>query len=346
MKTSEFNYELPQDLIAQAPLAERSASRMLVLDRRTGSISHGLFADLPSLLSAGDLVVVNTSRVIPARVFGKRIGSGGKVEVMLLEQEPSGRWLALFRASRPPRKGLALVLGNGEATAEVEEVLEYGKVYVRIMSEWPVLELLDRIGLPPLPPYIKRDRATVKNDDTRRYQTVYAESAGSVAAPTAGLHFTEEVLKKIELAGVRRASVVLHVGLGTFRPVKSDTVEEHVMESERFEVPEETARLIGETKRAGGRIIAVGSTTVRVLETVAGEAGEIKPCAGRTSIFIHPPHEFRAIDCMLTNFHLPMSTLLMMVCALAGRELVMKAYSEAIAMRYRFYSYGDCMMIV
>lgn len=345
MKTSEFNYELPPELIAQAPAAERAASRMLVLHRDDGRMEHKVFSDLPGFLRRGDLLVLNRTRVIPARVFGKRLDTGGKVELLLLEELPEGKWLSLCRTRADVRDGLRLLLGAAEIPAEVVKVCEFGKVEVRFRDNRPVLEILDLIGLPPLPPYIKRPGGKMAVGDKERYQTVYASEPGSVAAPTAGLHFTEDVFRSLDAAGVRRGYVTLHVGLGTFRPVKCENVEEHVMESERYELPAETAALIDETKRTGGRVIAVGSTSVRVLETVAAEQGGIRAASGRSSLFIRPPYEFRIIDGILTNFHLPMSTLLMMVCAFAGKDLVLKAYVEAISRKYRFYSYGDCMLI-
>lgn len=345
MKVSEFNFDLPEELIAQKPLPERATSRMLVLERRGGGLAHREFSVLPDLLRQGDLVVLNNTRVIPARAFARRGGTGGRVELLFLEALPDGSWLSLYRAANIPPAGLVVHMGPEKIPVEVLEVLGYGKVRVRVLSGRPVTDILDEIGIPPLPPYIKRDRKIADPDDKERYQTVFAKEPGAVAAPTAGLHFTPEILDQLRARGVNVAWVTLHVGLGTFRPIKCETVEEHVMDSERYDVPPETADLVARTKAAGGRIVAVGSTSVRVLETVMAEHGRVVPCSGRTAIFIYPPFEFRVVDCMLTNFHLPMSTLLMMVCAFAGKDAIDRAYAEAVSLRYRFFSYGDCMFI-
>ncbi len=346
MKTSDFFFDLPPELIAQEPLAERSASRMLVLDRETGGIEHRHVTDLPGYLRAGDLLVVNDTRVVPARVFGRRHDTGGRVELLLLETGGDAVWESYYRASRPPRAGLLLELGEGAIRGEVLEVLPGGRVRVRLQADGPLLDVLEEHGVPPLPPYIKRSAGDPRTArDRLRYQTVYASRPGAVAAPTAGLHFTPELFARLEEQGVRRAVVTLHVGPGTFKPVSCDDVRDHVMEDERYELDAETAAAVDAARARGGRVVAVGSTTVRTLETVAREHGGVVADEGRSDLFIYPPFEFRVVDVMLTNFHLPRSTLIMMVCALAGRERVLAAYEEAVRMRYRFYSYGDCMLI-
>ncbi|NQT92310.1 MAG: tRNA preQ1(34) S-adenosylmethionine ribosyltransferase-isomerase QueA [Lentisphaerae bacterium] len=357
MRTSDFDYELPPGLIAQEPLPERSQSRMMVVCRRTGRIEHSQVTDLPSFLAPGDLLVVNNTRVIPARLFGERKDTGGQVELLLVEpvsteetpdtRGPAEVWQALYRASGKPRPGLELILGGGLLSATVLGRVERGRVSVRLSGKRPVPELLEEAGLAPLPPYIKRERegSTQGEADRERYQTVYAEHAGAIAAPTAGLHFTTELLEELAGKGVRTAAVTLHVGPGTFEPVRSERVEDHDMDSERYRIGPAAADAVEETRKSGGRLVAVGSTTVRVLEAVMAEQGSIVPCSGRTSLFIRPPYEFKAVDAMLTNFHLPRSTLIMMVSALAGRDIVMRAYAEAVRRKYRFYSYGDCMLL-
>jgi S-adenosylmethionine:tRNA ribosyltransferase-isomerase len=354
MKTADFDFELPPELIAQHPAARRERSRMLVVRRQAGTLEHRHFSDLPRYLDKGDLLVVNNTRVIPARVFGQKPGTGGKVEILLLEEIRPGTWDILLRASRRPKIGSLITLGHGQAVASLLSDGEKGRATIKIESERPWLEVLEEIGMPPLPPYIRRSKIGDRKSDAERYQTVYAKHPGAVAAPTAGLHFTDEIFKTLETQGVKKAEVTLHVGLGTFRPVDAENVEDHRMEAERYTLPAETAKRIGEAKAGSGRIVAVGSTTVRTLETVAAEHGLAIPCSGRSSLFIHPPYSFKVVDAMLTNFHLPKSTPIMMVCALAarygspraGRDLVMRAYSEAVARKYRFYSYGDCMLIV
>lgn len=348
MKTSVFDYDLPPGLIAAHPAAERDQSRMLVVRRREGSLEHRRFADLPEYLAAGDLLVVNDTRVIPARVFGRKAGSGGKVELLLLEEIRPGTWDVLIHSSRRPKVGSLLTLGDGRAVAVLLSDGEKGRATVRIESERPWLEVLEEIGEPPLPPYVLSARGGEGAGlaDRERYQTVYARDPGAVAAPTAGLHFTPAILERLEKQGVRRTAVTLHVGLGTFRPVDAENVEDHRMDAERYNVSKETADLVEETRKNGGRVVAVGSTTVRTLETVVAEHGRVVPCSGRSELFIHPPYEFKAVDVLLTNFHLPKSTLIMMVCALGGTELILEAYREAVKERYRFYSYGDCMLIV
>jgi S-adenosylmethionine:tRNA ribosyltransferase-isomerase len=318
----------------------------MVLHRKDGRIEHRQFSDLTQYLNRGDLLVVNDTRVIPARIFGRKAKTGGKVEILLLEDTGGGTWDVLLHAARRPREGSLLVLGSGQATAVLLTDGEKGRSSIRIASEKPWLQVLEEIGVPPLPPYIRRKDGGEQTADRDRYQTIYAEWPGAVAAPTAGLHFTREVFQALEGNGVRHAAITLHVGLGTFRPVDTENVEDHQMEPERYMVAERTAQAIEETHTAGGRVFAVGSTTVRTLETVTAENGRVTAGSGRTGLFIRPPYTFRVVDAMLTNFHLPRSTLLMMISALAGRELILRAYGVAIAERYRFYSYGDCMLIV
>ena len=346
MKTSDFDYELPPELIAQEPACERDRSRMLVLHRREERLEHRRFSDIPEYLGAGDLLVVNDTRVIPARVYGRKAASGGKVEILLLEETAPGTWDILLHASRRPKVGDTILFGDGLASAILLADGEKGRASIRIESAKPWLDVVAEIGEPPLPPYIKRSEARDQKSDRERYQTVYAKCPGAVAAPTAGLHFTEEIFQTLEKRGVNKATVTLHVGLGTFRPVDAENVEDHRMEAERYTVPEETAAAIRACKMRGGRVVAVGSTSVRTLETVAAEHGEVVACSGRSSLFIRPPYEFKVVDAMLTNFHLPRSTLIMMVSALATRELILKAYAEAVRERYRFFSYGDCMLIL
>ena len=339
MKKSEFNFELPEELIAQTPLQQRDQSRLMHLDRATGAIEHRHFYELPDLLRKGDCLVLNDSRVLPARLLGVRT-SGGSVELVLLRDLGEGRWECLSRPGRKTKPGTQLSFGDGELRAEVELVTDGGNRIVRFRYEGIFLEVLEKLGQMPLPPYIK---AELK--DPERYQTVYSREVGSAAAPTAGLHFTKELLTEIEARGVRIAYVTLHVGLGTFRPVKEEEIEDHPMHAEYCIVPEETARLVNETKQSGGRVIAVGTTSCRTLESFADENGLLKPCSGWTSIFIYPGYRFRCVDALVTNFHLPESTLIMLVSALAGREHVLNAYRIAVEERYRFFSFGDAMLI-
>jgi S-adenosylmethionine:tRNA ribosyltransferase-isomerase len=348
VKTSLFDYELPPDLIAAHPPARRDQSRMLVVHRGNGTLEHRRFSDLPGYLRASDLLVVNDTRVIPARVFGRKTASGGKVELLLLEEVRPGTWDILLHCSRRPKIGSLMTLGDGQAVAVLLSDGEKGRATVRIESERPWLEVLEEIGEPPLPPYVlgARGGAGVESGDRERYQTVYARDPGAVAAPTAGLHFTPDMLEGLEKQGVGRAAVTLHVGLGTFRPVDAENLQEHRMEPERYTVTGEAAHRIESARATGGRIVAVGSTTVRTLETVAAEHGRVVASSGRSSLFIYPPYTFKAVDVLLTNFHLPKSTLIMMVCALGGTELILRAYREAVKERYRFYSYGDCMLIL
>ena len=340
LKTSDYKYDLPKELIAQDPLADRSSSRLMVLDRKTGQVSHKIFRDIVSYLHPGDCLVINDTKVIPARLIGAREGTGGKVEIFLLKRKENDIWETLVRPGKKCRPGAQVVFGDGELEAEILEVLPDGNRLVKFDYEGIFEEVLDRLGQMPLPPYI-----THKLKDRNRYQTVYAKYDGSAAAPTAGLHFTKELLAKIEEKGVRIARVTLHVGLGTFRPVKVENVLEHHMHSEYYHVTQEAADLINETKKKGGRIISVGTTSTRTLESVADEKGLVHPGSGDTDIFIYPGYQFKAIDCLITNFHLPESTLLMLVSALAGRDHILSAYKEAVRERYRFFSFGDAMFI-
>ena len=347
-KTAEFEFELPADLIAQEPLLDREAARMMVVDRAAGTLSHHHVRDLPAFLVPGDCLVLNDTRVIPARLHGHKSGTGGRVELLLLEETAPGDWDALCGSARRPKPGSRLLMAGGRLVAEVLEWREGGGVKVRLVSDEPLLQVLEEVGLPPLPPYIKRPVAPaheVLERDRHYYQTVYAKVPGAVAAPTAGLHLTEAMLAALAARGVNRAAVTLHVGMGTFKPVKADRVCDHVMESERFVIPASEVATMARTRQVGGRLVAVGSTVVRTLESAAGFGRLPVPGSGRTGIFIYPPYPFKVVDAMLTNFHLPRSTLLMMVSALAGTELIRKAYAEAVQARYRFYSYGDCMLI-
>jgi len=343
MRTSDFDYELPRELIAQYPAERRDESRLLVLPPGGAAPEHRRFRDLPDYLVAGDLVVVNESEVIPARLLGRRRGSGGRVEVFLLREVAESAWEVLARPAARLRAGAVVEFGGGELRATVTGVGEAGRRIVEFETAGDLESALERNGLVPLPPYI--DRAP-EDADRDRYQTVYARVPGAVAAPTAGLHFTEEVFAALEERGVAVARIVLHVGLGTFRPVAAEDPDEHEMEEERYEVSEAAADAVNATRAAGGRIVAVGTTVVRVLESIAGPDGSIAPCEGATSLFIHPPYRFRCVDVLLTNFHLPRSTLLMLVSAFGRRERVIAAYAEAVRLRYRFYSYGDAMLLL
>ncbi len=340
MKTSDFNFELPKELIAQDPLPDRSSSRLMVLDKETGKTEHRIFKDITEYLQPGDCLVINDTRVIPARLLGAREETGGKVELLLLKRRENDVWETLVKPGKKCRAGSRITFGNGELKAEITEVLPDGNRLVQFRYEGIFEEVLDQLGQMPLPPYI-----THKLKDKNRYQTVYAKYDGSAAAPTAGLHFTEELLAQIEKIGVRIARVTLHVGLGTFRPVKVENVLEHHMHSEYYHVSEEAASIINDTKRSGGRIISVGTTSTRTLESVALPDGTITAGSGNTEIFIYPGYRFKAVDCLITNFHLPESTLLMLVSAMAGREHVLAAYKEAVRERYRFFSFGDAMFI-
>lgn len=339
MKTSDFSFYLPEELIAQTPLERRDASRLLCLDKVSGTTEHRVFSELPELLRPGDCLVMNDSRVLPARLMGAR-ETGGAVEVLLLRDLGGGRWECMTRPGRKAKPGTRLIFGGGELEAEVLEVAEGGNRIIEFKYDGIFLEVLERLGRMPLPPYIKAEL-----EDGERYQTVYSCELGSAAAPTAGLHFTKELLAKIAEKGVRECFVTLHVGLGTFRPVKAEDIEEHEMHSEFCIIPEETARIITETKRAGGRIVCVGTTSCRTVESFANEDGTMDAKSGWTNIFIYPGYKFKCLDALITNFHLPESTLIMLVSALAGREHVLAAYKEAVEKRYRFFSFGDAMFI-
>ena len=339
MNKSDFDFYLPERLIAQTPLEKRDSSRLLHLDKNTGEIEHGHFHNIIKYLKPGDCLVMNDSRVLPARLIGSRL-SGGLVELVLLRDLGDGCWECLSRPGRKTRPGQEIIFGNGELTATVQSVTEGGNRIVKFHYDGVFLEILERLGKMPLPPYIKEELS-----DSERYQTVYSKELGSAAAPTAGLHFTKELLDEIEAMGVKIRYVTLHVGLGTFRPVKAEKIEEHEMHSEFCMVPKETAETIMETKKSGGRIVAVGTTSCRTLESFTNDDGIIKESSGWTNIFIYPGYKFKCIDALITNFHLPESTLIMLVSALAGRENVLRAYDEAVREKYRFFSFGDAMMI-
>jgi S-adenosylmethionine:tRNA ribosyltransferase-isomerase len=356
MKTSDFNFDLPRELIAQEPLPDRAQSRMLVVDRKSGRIEHRGVTDLPSFLRGGDRLVLNNTRVIPARLFGHKVATGGRVELLLLEEVAPNTWDALCGVARKPRPGDELLMAGGRLRARVVENKDSRFMRVAFESREPVINILEEEGIVPLPPYIRRDIEDTHTPnsaqrqrhqaDRERYQTVFARVPGAVAAPTAGLHLTEDLLGTLKAAGVGVSEITLHVGVGTFKPVKVEDVTEHRMDPERYVVAPETADAVNQTRAVGGRILAVGTTSVRTLETVAGPDGRIVAGQGRSTIFIHPPYTFRCVDLLLTNFHVPQSTLLMLVSAFAGWELIRAAYSEAIREKYRFYSYGDCMLII
>lgn len=339
MNKSDFDFYLPEELIAQTPLEKRDTSRLLHLDKQTGEIEHKHFYDIKQYLHAGDCLVLNDSRVLPARLIGSR-PTGGAVELVLLKDIGDNRWECLSRPGRKTKPGQELIFGNSELTAVVQEVTLGGNRIVKFSYEGIFLEILERLGKMPLPPYIKEEL-----QDSERYQTVYSKELGSAAAPTAGLHFTKELLAEIEDMGVKICYVTLHVGLGTFRPVKADKIEDHEMHSEFCIVPEETAETVNAVKRAGGRVIAVGTTSCRTLESFTTEDGTLQATSGWTNIFIYPGYKFKCIDALITNFHLPESTLIMLVSALAGREHILNAYNTAVKQRYRFFSFGDAMFI-
>ena len=341
MKTSDFYYDLPEELIAQDPLEDRTASRLLVLDRKTGAVKHKIFSDVIDYLNKGDCLVINNTRVIPARLIGEKEGTGGKVEVLLLKRRANDVWETLVKPGKKLRPGAKITFGDGRLRAEVLEVVEEGNRLVKFHYEGIFEEILDSLGEMPLPPYI-----THKLEDKEMYQTVYAKFDGSAAAPTAGLHFTKELLNKIEEKGIKIASITLHVGLGTFRPVKVDDVNNHHMHTEWYEVNAEAADIINETKRNGGRVICVGTTSCRTIESVADENGYMKAKTGETDIFIYPGYKFKIMDGLITNFHLPESTLVMLVSAFAGKENVLSAYETAVKERYRFFSFGDTMILI
>ena len=340
-KTSYYTYELPPELIAQTPLQRRDSSRLMVLDRGADSLEHRSFSDLPDYLRSGDCLVMNDSRVIPARLVGKRLPGGGVCEVLLLTDRGDGLWECLVRPGRRIRKGMELSFGDGALTGTVEEELEAGGRLIRFAWDGIFLEVLERLGEMPLPPYIKE-----KLGDPERYQTVYSRNPGSAAAPTAGLHFTKELLQRLERRGIRLCYVTLHVGLGTFRPVKEENILEHKMHSEYCIVSEDAARCVTETRRGGGRVFAVGTTSCRTLESFCEPDGTLRPRSGWTDIFIYPGFQFRCVDALITNFHLPESTLLMLVSAFAGRERILEAYRCAVERKYRFFSFGDAMLIL
>lgn len=340
MKTEDFDYELPQELIAQDPLEQRDSSRLLILDKKTGERTHRIFHDIIDYLHEGDCLVINNTKVIPARLIGEREGTGGKVEVLLLKRKTDNVWETLVKPGKKARPGMRLSFGGGLLHAEVQEVVDEGNRLIRFEYEGIFEEILDQLGQMPLPPYI-----THQLKDKNRYQTVYAKYEGSAAAPTAGLHFTEELLQQIQEKGVKIARVTLHVGLGTFRPVKVDDVTQHHMHTEFYHVSQEAADIINETKKQGGRVICVGTTSCRTIESAADGQGVVQATEGDTDIFIYPGYQFKVLDCLITNFHLPESTLLMLVSALAGKENIMAAYKEAVEMKYRFFSFGDAMFI-
>ena len=340
MKRQDFYYELPEELIAQDPLADRESSRLLVLNRESGVISHHVFREITEYLHEGDCLVINDTKVLPARLIGSKEGTNGKVEILLLKRKENNIWETLVKPGRKAKVGTRLVFGEGLLIGQVVDIVEEGNRLIQFTYEGIFEEILDRLGQMPLPPYITHQLA-----DKNRYQTVYAAHTGSAAAPTAGLHFTPELLKKIEDMGVEIAKVTLHVGLGTFRPVKVDEITEHHMHSEFYQIDEEAAAKINRAKENGKRVICVGTTSCRTVESAADEKGRLRALSGWTDIFIYPGYEFKVLDCLITNFHLPESTLIMLVSALAGREKVMEAYEEAVREKYRFFSFGDAMFI-
>ena len=340
MKTSDFYYDLPQELIAQDPLTDRSASRLMHLSIKDGGIEHRHFTDILEYLNPGDCLVINDTKVIPARLYGHKEETGALIEILLLKRNENDVWECLVKPGKKARKGTRISFGDGLLKGEIVDVIEDGNRLIHFEYNGIFEEILDQLGEMPLPPYI-----THKLQDKNRYQTVYAKHEGSAAAPTAGLHFTKELLEKVKEKGVQIAHVTLHVGLGTFRPVKVDDVEQHHMHSEYYVVEEDQAKLINDTKKNGGRVIAVGTTSCRTLESATGEDGVLKAGSGWTEIFIYPGYHFKMIDSLITNFHLPESTLMMLVSALAGKEKIMHAYEEAVKERYRFFSFGDAMFI-
>ncbi|MCI7492602.1 MAG: tRNA preQ1(34) S-adenosylmethionine ribosyltransferase-isomerase QueA [Lachnobacterium sp.] len=340
MDVKDFDYYLPEELIAQDPLEDRSSSRLMVLDKKTGEIQHKIFKDILDYLKPGDCLVLNNTKVIPARLFGVKEGTQAKIEILLLKRKENDIWETLVKPGKKAKPGTKIIFGDGLLVGEVIDVVEDGNRLIQFSYEGIFEEILDQLGQMPLPPYITH---TLK--DKNRYQTVYAKYDGSAAAPTAGLHFTKELLEKVKAKGIDIAEVTLHVGLGTFRPVKVENVLDHHMHSEFYMVSAEAAEKINATKDRGGRIISVGTTSTRTLESAADENGRLKECSGWTEIFIYPGYKFKLIDCLITNFHLPQSTLVMLVSALAGREHVLAAYEEAVKEKYRFFSFGDAMFI-
>ena len=340
MKRQDFYYELPEELIAQDPLEDRSSSRLLVLNKQSGAVSHHTFREITDYLKEGDCLVINDTKVIPARLIGSKVGTDAKIEVLLLKRKENNIWETLVKPGKKAKVGAKISFGDGLLIGEVVDIVEEGNRLIQFTYDGIFEEILDQLGQMPLPPYI-----THQLEDKNRYQTVYAEHEGSAAAPTAGLHFTKELLAQIQEMGVKIAHVTLHVGLGTFRPVKVSNVLDHHMHSEFYRIEEDAANMINETKKNGGRIICVGTTSCRTIESAAAEDGTIRACSGWTDIFIYPGYQFKILDCLITNFHLPESTLVMLVSALAGREHVLTAYEEAIRQRYRFFSFGDAMFI-
>lgn len=341
MKTSDFYFDLPQELIAQEPLQDRASSRLMVVHKENGKREHRHFRDIKEYLRAGDCLVLNDTKVLPARLYGERVGTGAAMEILLLVRRDLDTWEVLVRPGKKAKPGDKISFGGGRLVAEVLEVIEGGNRIIKFSYDGIFEEILDALGEMPLPPYI-----THKLEDKNRYQTVYAKYEGSAAAPTAGLHFTPELLREIEEMGVKIARVTLHVGLGTFRPVKVENVLEHEMHSEYYVVEQEQADIINAAKQAGGRIFAVGTTSTRTLESVTDEAGIVQAKSGWTKIFIYPGYHFKVVDCLITNFHLPESTLIMLVAALMGKELVMESYAEAVRERYRFFSFGDACLFL
>lgn len=341
MRTADFYYDLPQELIAQDPLEDRSSSRLMHISLKDGSIEHRHFTDILDYLNKGDCLVINDTKVIPARLYGHKEETGALIEILLLKRRENDIWECLVKPGKKARPGAKITFGNGILKGEILDVVDEGNRLIQFYYEGIFEEILDQLGEMPLPPYI-----THKLKDKNRYQTVYAKNDGSAAAPTAGLHFTKELLEQVKAKGVKIAHVTLHVGLGTFRPVKVDDVEQHHMHSEFYMVEEDQAKLINDTKKAGGRVISVGTTSCRTLESATGEDGILLAGSGWTEIFIYPGYRFKMIDGLITNFHLPESTLMMLVSALAGKENIMAAYEEAVRQKYRFFSFGDAMMIV
>ena len=340
MKRQDFYYELPEELIAQDPLEDRSSSRLLVLDKESGAVSHHVFKEIIDYLHEGDCLVINNTKVIPARLIGSKVGTDAKIEILLLKRKENNVWETLVKPGKKAKIGTKISFGEGLLIGEVIDVVEEGNRLIQFTYDGIFEEILDQLGQMPLPPYI-----THQLEDKNRYQTVYATHTGSAAAPTAGLHFTSELLKAIEEKGIDIARVTLHVGLGTFRPVKVDEITEHHMHSEFFQIDEDAAAKINMAKDSGNRVICVGTTSCRTIESAADETGHLKACSGWTEIFIYPGYKFKVLDCLITNFHLPESTLIMLVSALAGREHVLSAYEEAVREKYRFFSFGDAMLI-
>jgi len=340
VKASDFDFYLPQELIAQHPIEKRDEARLMVLDKQSGNIEHKVFRDVLDYLEEGDCLVLNDTRVLPARLFGTKEGSGGKMEFLLLKRKEKDLWETLVKPGRRAQIGSRFLFGNGELKAQVVDMGEEGSRIVRFEYEGIFEEVLDRLGQMPLPPYIKE-----KLEDKEMYQTVYSKEQGSAAAPTAGLHFTEELLKGIEEKGVKLAFLTLHVGLGTFRPMKVENIDEHVMHSEYYSLSKESAAVINSAKENGKRVVAVGTTSTRTLETIGGEDSKVREQSGWTDIFIYPGYKFKIVDALITNFHLPKSTLLMLVSALASRDIILNAYETAVREKYRFFSFGDAMII-